>query len=42
MLTNNRFALQDLRQACLAEPNNVEYRKAFDDVKERIKVRNQV
>ena len=37
-----RSALQDLRQACLAEPNNVEYRKALDDVKERIKLRNQV
>ena len=33
---------QDLLQACLVEPQNVEYRKALADVNERIKIRNQV
>eukprot|EP00802_Teleaulax_amphioxeia_P017982 Tamp_18155.p1 GENE.Tamp_18155~~Tamp_18155.p1 ORF type:complete len:286 (+),score=89.19 Tamp_18155:34-858(+) len=35
------LAREDLRQACLAEPNNAEYRKALSEVKEKIKLRNE-
>ena len=42
MFPVRRCMRQDLRQACLVAPQNVEYRKTLADVNERIKIRNQV
>ena len=36
------LAKEDLRQAVLAAPNSAEYRQALSEVKERIKLRNEV
>ena len=33
---------QDVRQACLVEPQNIEYRNVLSQVKEKIKIRDEV